>query len=47
MKFKHLLAKSLPEQGDRQRKAQKAASYTGHIVAVMQSADAVGATKKL
>ncbi len=39
MKFKHLLAKSLPEQGDKQRKARKAASYTGHIVAVMQSAD--------
>ena len=38
MKFKHLLAKSL-NQELLHSKARKATSYTGHIVAVMQSAD--------
>lgn len=38
MKFKHLLAKSL-NQGLLHSKSRKAASYTGHIAAVMQSAE--------
>ena len=38
MQFKHLLAKSLNDEA-LHSKARKAASYTGHSVAVMQSAD--------
>lgn len=37
--FPRLLAKSLPKQEDRHPKAEGAATYTGHIYAVMKSAD--------
>ncbi|MDY6784754.1 MAG: CRISPR-associated helicase Cas3' [Cyanobacteriota bacterium] len=37
--FKILLAKSIPRDTEKHSKAQKSASYTAHIGAVMQSAD--------
>jgi CRISPR-associated endonuclease/helicase Cas3 len=37
--YKHLLAKSIPHDADKDSSAKKSASYTAHIGAVMQAAD--------